>query len=644
MQTRLPRRLVLAAASVPLAVGYAPPASAAPAPARYVVTDLGALGTGDFSVATAINNAGVVVGYSNVTPVLVHAFRWADGTLTDLGALPGDGNTSRATAVNDAGQVAGVSSRASGGFGYTVRWTGGVIQDFGSPNTFQLSFGTGIDPAGRVVGAQRPPDSRDLHPVRWSAAGAATDLGLPAGAAQAQANGVNVRGQIVGSPAFVWRSGAFTLLPPLPGANGATATAINVGGVVVGSSPAVTTNTVHAVRWRGLAVTDLGTVDGIAFSTATAINAAGQIVGTADPQCVPCPAPRAWLWDTGTITPLDSLIPAGSGWALQQANGINDRGQIVGAGLHNGQPHAYLLTPRFSATVNFQPAGAAVPVGYRCGLRPARVRAVLRLERRQPGERARPQRGRIPRPAVRHPEPHAEAGRRDPVGPRGAQRPVHRPCGRRRSGGTGQHVPDQRRGPPGGLRYADRHGALARRDGQRDRHRRPAHRRQRGRRGQQQAQLHRRDLGVRHGPVAATAVVDILVVALGIPVAAAVAAWVALRRLRGTARRAAPGGRAGERRTAAGRRRGSQRGRVPRRPPVPHLADAVHGAATRRRVLRRGAGRAGRLARDHRVHVPAAAADRRTVDRAQRLSVRRARAGPDPGVATGRTPGWPASR
>ncbi len=365
MQTRLPRRLVLAAASVPLAVGYAPPASAAPAPARYVVTDLGALGTGDFSVATAINNAGVVVGYSNVTPVLVHAFRWADGTLTDLGALPGDGNTSRATAVNDAGQVAGVSSRASGGFGYTVRWTGGVIQDFGSPNTFQLSFGTGIDPAGRVVGAQRPPDSRDLHPVRWSAAGAATDLGLPAGAAQAQANGVNVRGQIVGAPAFVWRSGAFTLLPPLPGANGATATAINVGGVVVGSSPAVTTNTVHAVRWRGLAVTDLGTVDGIAFSTATAINAAGQIVGTADPQCVPCPAPRAWLWDTGTITPLDSLIPAGSGWALQQANGINDRGQIVGAGLHNGQPHAYLLTPRFSATVNFQPAGAAVPVGYR---------------------------------------------------------------------------------------------------------------------------------------------------------------------------------------------------------------------------------------------------------------------------------------
>ena len=59
------------------------------------------------------------------------------------------------------------------------------------------------------------------------------------------------------------------------------------------------------------------------------------------------------------------MIPAGSGWALQSANGINDRGQIVGTGLHNGHTRAYLLTPVFSATINFGPAGSAVPVGYR---------------------------------------------------------------------------------------------------------------------------------------------------------------------------------------------------------------------------------------------------------------------------------------
>lgn len=110
---------------------------------------------------------------------------------------------------------------------------------------------------------------------------------------------------------------------------------------------------------------DIGTIDGIAYSTGRGINASGQVVGTADPLCHPCAAPKAWVWHLGgTITALDTLIPAGSGWQLQQANGINDRGQIVGRGVHNGAYHAFLLTPRFTATVNFQPASAPVPVGY----------------------------------------------------------------------------------------------------------------------------------------------------------------------------------------------------------------------------------------------------------------------------------------
>jgi hypothetical protein len=43
---------------------------------------------------------------------------------------------------------------------------------------------------------------------------------------------------------------------------------------------------------------------------------------------------------------LIDLIPAGSGWTLQYAFGINDAGQIVGRGTYQGQPdQAYLLTP-----------------------------------------------------------------------------------------------------------------------------------------------------------------------------------------------------------------------------------------------------------------------------------------------------------
>ena len=41
----------------------------------------------------------------------------------------------------------------------------------------------------------------------------------------------------------------------------------------------------------------------------------------------------------------NDLIPADSGWALQDATGINDAGEIVGDGVIDGQDHAFLLTP-----------------------------------------------------------------------------------------------------------------------------------------------------------------------------------------------------------------------------------------------------------------------------------------------------------
>jgi len=61
------------------------------------------------------------------------------------------------------------------------------------------------------------------------------------------------------------------------------------------------------------------------------------------PQClttVPCGA-------TGALTDLNDLLPAGSGWVLRTATGINEAGQIVGEGTLRGQRdgRAYLLTP-----------------------------------------------------------------------------------------------------------------------------------------------------------------------------------------------------------------------------------------------------------------------------------------------------------
>jgi len=47
----------------------------------------------------------------------------------------------------------------------------------------------------------------------------------------------------------------------------------------------------------------------------------------------------------GTGVDLNSQIPSGSGWRLGVATAINDAGEIVGVGRHNGLQRAFLLEP-----------------------------------------------------------------------------------------------------------------------------------------------------------------------------------------------------------------------------------------------------------------------------------------------------------
>ncbi len=51
------------------------------------------------------------------------------------------------------------------------------------------------------------------------------------------------------------------------------------------------------------------------------------------------------LWRNGIMTNLNNLLPAGTGWELGAAYGINNKGQIVGTGKFKGQDTAFLLTP-----------------------------------------------------------------------------------------------------------------------------------------------------------------------------------------------------------------------------------------------------------------------------------------------------------
>src|SRR5262249_2472563 len=73
----------------------------------YSVTNLGTLPGGVISVATAINNAGDITGYSNSMGSTTHsAFLYRDGHMSSLGELPGyPGGTG--LGLNDADQVVG---------------------------------------------------------------------------------------------------------------------------------------------------------------------------------------------------------------------------------------------------------------------------------------------------------------------------------------------------------------------------------------------------------------------------------------------------------------------------------------------------------------------------------------------------------
>ena len=123
-----------------------------------MINYLGALPGSLGSVATGINNAGQVTGYSTSIPnpdcceALPHATVTSGGTIADLSKLPGGpiGNLPGpyyATAMNNAGQVIG-----STGIGNAWVSTGSAITYLPG-----LGYPTGINNVGQVVGVVGSP-------------------------------------------------------------------------------------------------------------------------------------------------------------------------------------------------------------------------------------------------------------------------------------------------------------------------------------------------------------------------------------------------------------------------------------------------------------------------------------------------------
>ncbi len=139
--------------------------------------------------------------------------------------------------------------------------------------------------------------------------------------------------------AYIWQSGAMTLLDTLGGTR-SLGYGINSSGKVVGkSSTAESHPDTHACLWVGDSITDIGSVVGGDTSEAQAINDSGQVVGYwfefEDNMN------HAFIWDS--VTGVSNNIDTGTGWYDTRAKSINASGQVVGDGSHNeGDIDAFL--------------------------------------------------------------------------------------------------------------------------------------------------------------------------------------------------------------------------------------------------------------------------------------------------------------
>lgn len=293
-----------------------------------------------------INRKGHATGsFENPSGTAEHPFLYNGTSLRDLGTL--GGSLASGNAINASDAVVGSSLTSTPNTFHPFLWRGGTMRDLGTlggPNGSAF----GIDGAGQVTGSASIPGPSGFHAFRWD--GSMHDLGALPGyqwsAGLAIADGGMVAGYSVNPGglqlATVWGAGGPLSLGALPGDSGSVATGVNSNGWVVGRS----------------------------FTSPTAL-------------------PHPFLWIGGTMQPLNSLLPAGSGWRLFDATSIDALGQIGGTGTLDGRVRGFLLSPPLADQLQpiadtIENGNLAKPMKRRTGLGYFLRAAIVALDANQP--------------------------------------------------------------------------------------------------------------------------------------------------------------------------------------------------------------------------------------------------------------------
>jgi len=300
----------------------------------------------------SVSNSGWVAGADKNQ----HAATWnTKGELSHI-PLPSKFNFSECSSINSRGDAActAATEDSTSRMAFVVRnhevaWLPG-----------QQSRASSINEDGEIAGQAIAPGGKRSGPVLWKN-NSAIDLNLCcAGGARA----INGRHQIAGDSydeagkyhAFVWdeMNGARRL--NVAGAEYSSALALNDDGVVLVKATPGGLFFFSGDRSRP--------VD-IPKGSPRAMNNDRTVVGSFGPD----PAhQRAFVWnEDGGIEDFNTLIPPNSGWTLEVASGVNDRGEIVGWGDHGGIDNAgFLLRPlpdghKPGAAIRSRPTAHAIP-------------------------------------------------------------------------------------------------------------------------------------------------------------------------------------------------------------------------------------------------------------------------------------------
>ena len=265
------------------------------------------------SAAHALNTSDDVVGEAWTITDDKHAVIWLHGdhTMVDLNTfLPAvakkDWTLNQAYAISDEAHIVGRATHLGKVHAFLLKAVGEVPIDLGAITDFEddSSAAYSLNACDDVVGYTHLGVSKEeYHGFEWTESSGMTDMGilsepaLPPSFLYGYAQAINKKGEVVGAVSVEDHKSVIFLDAKCKG------TCFTVGGSGGLYS--------HAVWYGGSKKKDLK-----------------------------------------ELKDLNDLIPDSPGWELEFANGINDKGQIVGSGFYKKGPYAkaVLLTPKGLAT------------------------------------------------------------------------------------------------------------------------------------------------------------------------------------------------------------------------------------------------------------------------------------------------------